>query len=117
MQTWLYRITVNTALTRVRSRPTVGHLDDDGLNVLEIRDLSIDLEAEVERDELRALITAGLDQLEPDVRAVVVLRDVEGFSASESSEILEITQAALKSRLHRGRLLLRQFLIVRLRER
>ncbi len=52
----------------------------------------------------------GIDQLEPDLRAVVVLRDVEGLTNQEAAEILDISVSALKSRLHRSRVLLRKYL-------
>ena len=58
----------------------------------------------------REVIDRGIKQLDPDTRAVVVLRDVEQFSAGEAAAILEMSESALKARLHRGRLLLRRYL-------
>ncbi|MFN0073960.1 MAG: RNA polymerase sigma factor [Chloroflexota bacterium] len=115
--TWLHRIAVNAALTCVRRRETTEYLSDDGMLEINIRDWSIDLEADAERNELRATIHEGLKRIEPDIRAAVVLRDVESFSAGEAAQILEITESALKSRLHRGRLLLRRYLADALSER
>jgi len=60
--------------------------------------------------ELRAQLEAALATLAPELRAAVVLRDVEGLSGREAAQVLEITEAALKSRLHRARALLRQAL-------
>jgi RNA polymerase sigma-70 factor (ECF subfamily) len=108
--TWLHRIAVNAALNCVRNRRPVEYLQDDGLFESNIRDWSVDLEVDAERRELREHIDRGLQQLDPDTRAVVVLRDVEQFSAGEAAAILEMSEAALKSRLHRGRLLLRRYL-------
>ncbi|HEX3243917.1 MAG TPA: sigma-70 family RNA polymerase sigma factor, partial [Chloroflexota bacterium] len=77
--TWLHRIAVNAALTCVRKRPATSWLEDEGILESGIRDWTIDLESDVERHELREQINAGLEQLDPDTRAVVILRDVEQF--------------------------------------
>ena len=60
--------------------------------------------------ELGEKIQEGIDLLQPDLRAAVVLRDVEGLSNTEAAEILGITVSSLKSRLHRARVLLRKYL-------
>ena len=52
----------------------------------------------------------GIARLQPELRTAVVLRDVEGLSNSEASEVLGITVSSLKSRLHRARVLLRKHL-------
>jgi RNA polymerase sigma-70 factor, ECF subfamily len=104
--TWLYRIAVNTALQRVRSRHPSDYLSDlpdEG----EVRDWSASVVELAERSEFHAVLYDGLSQLPPDFRAVLVLRDIDGLSAAEAAEALEITVQALKSRLHRARALLR----------
>jgi RNA polymerase sigma-70 factor (ECF subfamily) len=73
-------------------------------------DWSDDLARRVEADELREVIERGINLLPEDVRVALVLRDIEGFSTAEAAAILELTEAALKSRLHRARVLLRQYL-------
>lgn len=60
--------------------------------------------------ELAAAIDAALDRLEPTLRDVVVLRDIEGLSAPEAAEVLGVSVAATKSRLHRARAQLRELL-------
>jgi len=115
--TWLHRIAVNAALTCVRRRHPTTYLEDDGLFESRIRDWSVDLEVDAERRELREIIDRGIQQLDPDTRAVVILRDVEQFSAGEAAAILEMSESALKARLHRGRLLLRRYLAEVLPER
>ena len=60
--------------------------------------------------ELREQLETGLAQLEPHLRAVVVLRDVQGLSNEEAAEVLKISVPSLKSKLHRARVLLRQHL-------
>lgn len=60
--------------------------------------------------ELGKKLQEAIALLQPDLRSAVVLRDVEGLSNTEASEALDITVSSLKSRLHRGRVLLRQYL-------
>ena len=73
-------------------------------------DWSASPEREVRNAELRGKLNEGIDSLEPDLKAAVVLRDVQGLSNTEASEALDISVPALKSRLHRARVLLRKFL-------
>jgi len=55
-------------------------------------------------------LEGGLEFLSPNLRAAVVLRDIQGLSTEESAEALDISIASLKSRLHRARILLRKHL-------
>ena len=108
-RTWLYRITVNAALRRVRERLPHEYLDEvvpveQPLNWVERA------EDPAVAAELRAQLEIALRNLPPDYRTAVILRDVEGLSAREAAQVLDIGEAALKSRLHRGRVLLRQAL-------
>ena len=107
--TWLYRIAVNAALARVRQREMVDYLSDTG-EAVEYPDWSPSVADVVQRTELRHVVLNGLSLLEPEHRAVIVLRDIDGLSTAEAASILEISEAALKSRLHRARLLLRAYL-------
>ena len=61
--------------------------------------------------QARDTVAAALDQLDPEAREVVILRDIEGLSATEAAETIGISVAALKSRLHRARAELRTRLI------
>ena len=108
--TWLYRITVNAALRRLRDRPPHEYLDE----LPETQEPPDDWAARV-RDpavaaELRDQLERALQDLPPDLRAAVILRDVENLSAREAAAALDIGEPALKSRLHRGRVLLRHAL-------
>lgn len=114
--TWLYRIAVNAALARVRRRKPAEYLDDTGYEAQRVVDWSRDLDRLIENEELRRQLEDGISRLPEDLRVVVVLRDVEGFSAAETGRILDLGEAAVKSRLHRGRVLLRQWLTRVLRE-
>ena len=109
-RTWLYRITLNAALQRLRERPPHEYLDEESEAAEGPRDWTDRAEDPAVAAELRERVEAALADLPPDYRAAVVLRDVEGLSAREAAQVLDIGEAALKSRLHRGRVLLRQLL-------
>jgi RNA polymerase sigma-70 factor (ECF subfamily) len=113
--TWLYRIAVNAALVRLRQRRPTSPLTDDGYDNPRVADWSNDLGRQVELGELRDELERGLGRLPEDLRVAVVLRDVEGFSIAEVARIVEQSEAAVKSRVHRGRVLLRQLLATYLR--
>ncbi len=109
--TWLYRIAVNAALQRVRAgRPVeyLGDVDDDERE--DIVDWSSDVPAAAARAELMAEIEHGIALLHPDLRVVLILRDVEGLSTHEAALALELSETAVKSRLHRARVVLRDWL-------
>jgi len=116
--TWLYRIAVNTALSFRRSatvrmsRSSVS-LDDnphgeDEESKREIPDSTYNGSAGAEQTEAKEHITRAITELEPELRTVVVLRDLEDLSYEEIAEILEVPKGTVKSRLHRGRLVLRE---------
>ena len=112
--TWLYRIASNLCLMRRRkksSEPFVPLLDrphdhDDGA-AHQFRDWSPTPEEAANKKELVEKVTGALAKLPMDYRLVLTLRDVEGLSTAETAKILKLSAAAVKSRLHRGRLFLR----------
>ncbi len=108
--TWLYRIATNAALMRLRKTKLSRSLTHTGIDDLEVPDWSQTPERAAQNSELQDKLRQGLDRLDPDLRAAVVLRDVQGLSNAEAAEVLDLSVAALKSRLHRARVLLRQFL-------
>ena len=110
VSTWLYRITVNAALMRLRKTKRARTLTQTGLDDLEIPDWSQAPDDFASNAELGERLREGLDMLPPDMKAAVVLRDVEGLSSAEAARALEISVSSLKSRLHRGRTLLRKHL-------
>jgi RNA polymerase sigma-70 factor (ECF subfamily) len=97
--TWLYRIAVNEALMRKRrGRPDVQELDER-------------LAAAPDPEPgLRTQLVQALAALPFEYRVAVVLRDVEGLTNVEVAETLEISVAAAKSRIHRGRMQIRDTL-------
>lgn len=115
---WIYRVTANACFMRLRRRPKVKEIplteelgpamNEEGMVTEPVADWSSIPRDELERKELADRINAALGELPPEYRTVVVLRDVEGLSAEETREILNLSLPALKSRLHRARLFLRK---------
>jgi RNA polymerase sigma-70 factor (ECF subfamily) len=113
--TWLVRIAANEALMRLRKRrPNQFSLDepvkgeDEELIPRDIADWEPSPEQRYAQSETRQILNEVIDQLEPDFRVVFVLRDVEGLSTEETAKTLGISVPAVKSRLLRARLKLRQ---------
>jgi RNA polymerase sigma-70 factor (ECF subfamily) len=119
--TWLVRIAVNEALMRLRRRKgshTVS-LDEeletgDGSIPREIASEEDDPEQSYGREELRESLERAIDSLAEAYRAVFLLRDVEGFSTEDTAAMLGLSVSAVKSRLLRARLQLRNKLRRRL---
>lgn len=120
--TWLTRIAVNESLMRLRkgrNNKTVS-LDQEleiGESTIqrEVADDGEDPEESYGRTEMREMLEAAIDSLAEGYRTVFVLRDVEGFSTEETAEMLELSTSAVKSRLLRARLQLRDKLRRRLK--
>jgi RNA polymerase sigma-70 factor (ECF subfamily) len=109
--TWLYRIGVNEAKRRAERRPaggTVGSIEDEPIDGAP--DWSEAPEPRAEQEELHRALERAVRALPPDHRAALVLRDIEGLTTHEAAEVMELSQAALKSRLHRARLAVRRAL-------
>lgn len=113
--TWLVRITVNQALMKLRKRktgkevsldePVQGETDD---LVREIAVWDETPERTYSQEEMRRILDEAIESLEPIYRTVFVLRDVEELSTEETAESLSISVPAVKSRLLRARLQLRE---------
>jgi RNA polymerase sigma-70 factor, ECF subfamily len=116
LSSWIYRITFNTAMSRLRngkfSRPFEVPRQDEGTEPAspEPADWSSLADDQVMRAELRSRLIKALTYLPEVYRVPVILRDIQGLSTEEASAILRIKPQTLKSRLHRGRLILRQHL-------
>ena len=113
--TWLVRIAVNEALMKLRRRKperTVSldediKTEDDSLP-REIADWSPNPEQQYTQAELREILSKTIQGLPPGFRTVFVLRDVEGLSTEETADALGLSIPAVKSRLLRARLQLRE---------
>jgi RNA polymerase sigma-70 factor (ECF subfamily) len=113
VSTWLYRIAHNAVLMRLRKEKGMPDLKS-----LEV-DLDLDTvsvgegwqdgpERQLLRSELLEEMDAALDNLSEALRVVFVLRDIDGLSTAETAEVLDLSATAVKSRLHRARLALRE---------
>src|SRR5262249_6996618 len=116
---WIYRITFNTAMSRLRtaraSRNPEVHVPDiqlDGMEPVQVEpaDWTALADDGVMRAEMRKKLVDALTHLPQVYRTPVLLRDIHGLSTEEASAILHVKPQTLKSRLHRGRLILRKHL-------
>src|SRR5919109_4663157 len=119
LASWIYRITFNTAMSRLRngrasraeSADEVAERTGPGGERVEPRepaDWSGMADEQVLRGELRRKLLKAVLELPPIYRAPIVLRDLQGLTTEEASAVLHVGDQTLKSRLHRGRVILRQ---------
>ncbi|MEN9353223.1 MAG: hypothetical protein RL318_548 [Fibrobacterota bacterium] len=117
--TWVGRIATRAGLDVLRARKRREGLSLDELALDEddegsiakphlIADWREDPSVQIERQELRGILDAALDELSPSLRAIFVLRDVQGLSTEEAAKELGITAGNAKVRLLRARLALRE---------
>jgi RNA polymerase sigma-70 factor (ECF subfamily) len=113
--TWLTRIAVNESLARLRIRGKYETFDDEQASVKMLTSVSSppDPERVAFAGELRSLLEWAIDTLPVGLRAVFVLREVEGFNTSEVAAILDVSEDVVKTRLSRGRAALRRVLVRR----
>jgi len=123
LSTWLYRIAVNEALMLVRKRRvTLVPVEEDpeedevGLTTA-LTDWCCLPEEELLSAEAHQRMEAAIEALPQTLRVVFMLRDIEGFSIKETAEMLGLTETAVKTRLLRARLRLRDQLSVYYNER
>jgi RNA polymerase sigma-70 factor (ECF subfamily) len=113
--TWLVRIAVNEALMKLRRRrpERMVSLDEDIKTEddsvpREVADWAPNPEQNYNQAELKEILSRTIQGLPPGFRTVFILRDVEGLSTEETAEALELSIPAVKSRLLRARLQLRE---------
>ena len=120
LSSWIYRITFNAAMSRLRTAQYQRTQDDDRQMAVvdgddnvnpsryEIADWSNLADEGVLRSQLRRRVLRAILALPVIYRAPVMLRDIQGLSTEEASAMLRVKDQTLKSRLHRGRLILRR---------
>ncbi len=114
--TWLYRIATNEALMIIRKRKPQVSLDLEGENdrgdtisePYHFVDWCCLPEKDLQSAEAKLHMREAIQRLSSALQAVFILRDIEGFSVKKTAEILEITEGAVKTRLLRARLRLRE---------
>ena len=121
LSSWIYRITFNTAMSRLRSHRAeraaeaerdrvLAHGQDAGESPSprQPADWSHMPDEELLRGQLREAVASALPRLPEIYRVPVLLRDIEGLTTEEASTRLRVKDQTLKSRLHRGRVMLRR---------
>ena len=115
--TWLFKIATNGCLMKIRKKKKVDlvsidkPIEFDGSTLQrEIVDWSQNPSLQHGNDEMRRVLERIIGELPEDKRVVLVLKDVEGFSNQEIGDMLSMSVAAVKSRLHRARLSMRDTL-------
>jgi RNA polymerase sigma-70 factor, ECF subfamily len=121
LSSWIYRITFNTAMSRLRhsrlaraaehERERARAAEESGERVSAPRqpaDWSSLPDEIMLRAQLRNAVATAIEELPEIYRAPVVLRDIQGLTTEEASSRLKLKDQTLKSRLHRGRLMLRE---------
>jgi RNA polymerase sigma-70 factor, ECF subfamily len=119
LSSWIYRITFNAAMSRVRTAQFQRSQEDDrqlasddgesfSASQPDIADWSNMADERVLRSQLRRRVLRAILALPVIYRAPVMLRDIHGMSTEEASAMLRVKDQTLKSRLHRGRLILRK---------
>lgn len=119
VSTWLFRIATNEALMILRrQRPNIFSIDepietDEGENEpVQIIDWCCVPEKELLSQEVRKNLDRAVDRLPHNLRVVFLLRDIEGLSTQETAEVLGLSETAVKTRLSRARMRLRQDLSI-----
>lgn len=117
LSTWLYRIATNEALMAMRrKRPDTISFDEpqadetEPQEPLQIVDWCCMPEQELISAEGRAYLDKAVEGLPTSLRVVFLLRDIEGLSTRETAEVLNLSEMAVKTRLSRARLQLRETL-------
>ncbi len=119
LTTWLYAIGINLArasLRKTRRYDTLEEADIERLQPAFSKGMYAQTYTDwnplrlAERSERQRLVRQAIDQLPPDYRLVVILRDLEGLSTAEAARVLDISEGALRVRLHRARQALRALL-------
>jgi RNA polymerase sigma-70 factor (ECF subfamily) len=113
--TWIVRIAVNQALMKLRRRKSDNAVSlDETIDTGEdniVREIAVwdeNAEQRYSREEIRGILDSAVQSLEPLYRSVFVLRDIEDLSTEETAEALDLSVPAVKSRLLRARLQLRE---------
>jgi len=125
ISTWLHRIVVNAALMKLRTKKRkpersiedlLPRYKEDGHPQEFFEAWHETGEDAAIREEEKELVRKSIDELPDNYRNVLLLRDIEGIDTGETARLLDLTPGAVKTRLHRARLALRQLLDPHFRE-
>jgi len=119
LESWLHRITTNTALSKLRQLNRLAEQPiDEYLPEFDQHDCRVEapwpalatVDDIVENEDLRRRVYAGIGELPDAYRMVLQLRDIEGYATAEVAKLLEISESNVKVRLHRARSALKKLL-------
>lgn len=117
LSSWMYRIALNFSYMKIRKNKRDTHVPfdeylpsfkKDGMHHQPVNNWAEKGETSVLRKELQGVLKESIDSLPEKYRVILVLRDIEGFSTEEVASMTDMTVPAVKSRLHRARLFLRE---------
>jgi RNA polymerase sigma-70 factor (ECF subfamily) len=111
--TWLTRIAINEALQRKRKSNRMDRIDEDD-HIMQLAALGESPEQSYGRQEITNILEEAISALPEHYRVVVMLREVEEMTTEETADALELSEENVRIRLHRGRLLLRKFMVEKL---
>ncbi|MGE0002600.1 MAG: sigma-70 family RNA polymerase sigma factor [Fimbriimonadaceae bacterium] len=111
---WIYRIMSNLSVDAARRSSRLRTLSLDAADYegrgFEPADNSVGADEALANSQLDAAIVAGLREMNPEFRTAVVLSDLEGMSYEEIAEVMQTSIGTVRSRIHRGRRQLREYL-------
>jgi RNA polymerase sigma-70 factor, ECF subfamily len=115
VSTWLYGIARSYCIKKRRKSKFAPAFEEridasQGLLANELRDLGQPPDDVLANRQIESALSQAIRALEPKYREVLLLRDVEGLTAPEVAEVLQVSQQAVKSRLHRARLAVRAYM-------
>ena len=111
---WIYRVTANAAFMKLRKRKRYQHISFDELSDREnlsssvLYRRSVNEESLAVRQEVHRVVVEAIQALPDQYRDVFILRDIDSLSSMQVSKELDLTVPAVKSRLHRSRVLMRR---------
>lgn len=119
LTTWLYAIGINLARATLRKSRRLSSLEDQDVERLQpsfSRGMFVDSPVEwdpgrmADLSDRKRIVRRAIDELAPDYKAIVILRDMEEYSTEEVAKMLDISSGAVRVRLHRARQALRELL-------
>ena len=113
---WMYRIIANAHIDLIRRRgkikvSSLDHSGTDGQQAFEVADHTNVPGNDLINGSFSEVVQSGLNQMNPEFRLAVVLADIEGLSYEEVADIMETSVGTVRSRIHRGRVQLRSYLL------
>lgn len=115
-QSWMYRILSNAHVDMIRKsskfkQTSIEQQGSEGNYALEVADSTLRPDQELMNNAFSDVVQKGLVQMNAEFRMAVILADIEGMSYDEVAEVMETSVGTVRSRIHRGRVQLKSFLV------